>query len=213
VNGDTAFEQDETVDVQFSGDSLTSDVTATGTIVNDDNVAPVAVDDSATTDEDTAVEVDVLSNDTDENGDSLSVSSASATNGSVVVNDDNTLTYTPNSDFNGDDTITYEVSDGNGGSDTGSVDVTVNPVNDAPEITSSSTVSSPVGPMRRYSGLIAITASSRSTMRKISKPQPMPIMNTRSRLALQMAMVAPTHRPSPSALMTLMKRPARPMTM
>jgi len=141
VNSDTAFEQDETVDVQFSGDSLTSDVTATGTIVNDDNVAPVAVDDSATTDEDTAVEVDVLSNDTDENGDSLSVSSASATNGSVVVNDDNTLTYTPNSDFNGDDTITYEVSDGNGGSDTGSVDVTVNPVNDAPEITSSSTVS------------------------------------------------------------------------
>ncbi|AGM41614.1 hypothetical protein SPISAL_07600 [Spiribacter salinus M19-40] len=36
VNGDTAFEQDETVDVQFSGDSLTSSVTATGTITNDD---------------------------------------------------------------------------------------------------------------------------------------------------------------------------------
>ncbi|WP_457747610.1 beta strand repeat-containing protein, partial [Sulfurimonas sp.] len=53
-------------------------------------------------------------------------------NGSVVINSDGTLSYTPNANYNGSDTITYSVSDGNGGSATSSVAVTVNAVNDAP---------------------------------------------------------------------------------
>ncbi len=71
--------------------------------VNDN---PVANDDTAiTTDEDTAVNnIDVLGNDTDVDGDTLSVSSASATNGTVTINGDGTLNYVPNADFNGSDT-------------------------------------------------------------------------------------------------------------
>ena len=55
----------------------------TVTAVND---APLALPDSATTDEDTAVIIDVLANDSDVDEDSLTVISASATNGTVDIN-------------------------------------------------------------------------------------------------------------------------------
>jgi subtilisin family serine protease len=108
-------------------DSVT--VTATDPI----NTPPVGVGDGSVTDEDSPVVVDVLSNDTDADGDVLAVDSVSQpTNGSASLNPDNTITYTPDADFNGADSFDYTVSDGNGGSDTATVDVTVNPVNDAP---------------------------------------------------------------------------------
>lgn len=109
--------------------------TATGSVavsVGAANDAPVAVADTATTAEDTAVTITVLGNDTDVDGDPLSVTSASATNGTVVVETDGSLSYTPNADFSGTDTITYEVSDGAGGTATGSVAVSVGAINDAP---------------------------------------------------------------------------------
>ncbi|MEW6429251.1 MAG: Ig-like domain-containing protein [Thermodesulfobacteriota bacterium] len=108
-------------------------MTITVTPVND---APVAVADTATTAEDTPVTTaSVLANDTDIDGDTLSISAADAVsvNGGTVVNNlDGTFTYTPAADFNGGDSFTYTVADGNGGSATGTVTVTVTPVNDAP---------------------------------------------------------------------------------
>jgi VCBS repeat-containing protein len=112
-----------------NGGTSTASVTVTVNAVND---GPVAADDTASTNEDTAVTIDVLSNDSDIDGDTLSVSSASAANGSVTINVDGTLEYIPNATFNGTDTISYEVSDGNGGVDTASVTVVVNAINDAP---------------------------------------------------------------------------------
>ncbi|WP_416900272.1 MAG: tandem-95 repeat protein [Minwuia sp.] len=112
-----------------NGSTDTAEVAVTVNAVND---APVAVDDAATTDEDVAVNIDVLANDTDTESDGLTVTSASAANGTVVIEADGSLTYTGNQDFNGTDTITYTVDDGNGGADTGSVEITVNAVNDAP---------------------------------------------------------------------------------
>jgi len=96
------------------------------------NADPVASDDSATVDEDGSVNIDVLGNDSDVDGDTLTVTTASATNGSVVIEADGSLTYTGNADFNGADTITYTVDDGNGGSASATVAVTVNAVNDGP---------------------------------------------------------------------------------
>ncbi len=96
------------------------------------NPAPTASDDVASTDEDTAVNVNVLTNDSDPDGDLLSVIAASAVNGTVDINGDGTITYTPNPGFNGTDSITYTISDGEGGSSTATVDVTVTSVNDAP---------------------------------------------------------------------------------
>ncbi len=111
-----------------------SDVGIVTITINAVNDAPtVASDAVVTTDEDTAVTTgDLLANDTDVDGDTLSISSASATNGSVTVNSDGTVTYTPNADFFGSDTIVYTVSDGNGGTDTANVSVTVTPINDDP---------------------------------------------------------------------------------
>ncbi len=97
------------------------------------NMTPDAVNDTATTDEDTPVTIDVLANDSDPDGDPLTVVSASSPDGDVTINPDGTLTFTPNPDFNGDATITYTVEDPSGLQDTASVDVTVNPVNDAPD--------------------------------------------------------------------------------
>lgn len=103
------------------------------TVDNKGNSDPTPAPDSAVTDEDTPVTIPVLANDTDPDGDPLTVMGGSATNGTVTVNPDGTITYTPNADYNGPDTITYTVTDGNGGTATSTVSVTVNPVNDAPE--------------------------------------------------------------------------------
>jgi DNA/RNA endonuclease G (NUC1) len=111
--------------------------TADGSVsvtVNSVNDNPVAVADSATTSEDTAVTVHVLTNDTDVDGDTLSVTSAGgATKGSVAVVAGG-VTYTPNANANGTDSFTYNVSDGNGGTASATVTVTINAVNDAPSI-------------------------------------------------------------------------------
>lgn len=94
--------------------------------VNPVNDAPVAVDDSASTAKDTSVMIDVPTNDTDVDGDALSVTGASdPPSGSVTVNVDNTTTYTPDPGFLGTDTFTYDISDGNGGVDTATVTVTI----------------------------------------------------------------------------------------
>jgi len=75
--------------------------------------------------------LDVLANDSDIDGDTLSVDSTSSpSHGSVTINGDGTLIYTPEANFNGSDSFSYTLSDGNGGSDAGSVTVTVAAVND-----------------------------------------------------------------------------------
>ncbi|MBE3713083.1 tandem-95 repeat protein [Vibrio parahaemolyticus] len=106
-------------------------VTVTVTPVND---SPVAVDDTTSIQEDTAVTIDVLTNDTDVDGDKLSIESVSVPKeqGTVEVVDGK-LVFTPAENFNGDAEITYTVTDGQL-TDEAKVTVTVNPVNDAPTI-------------------------------------------------------------------------------
>lgn len=73
------------------------------------------------------VTVAVLANDSDPDGDILTVSGVSdGAFGTVVNNGDGTVTYTPTDPaFEGTDTFTYDISDGNGGTDTATVSVTV----------------------------------------------------------------------------------------
>ncbi|MBE4085907.1 tandem-95 repeat protein [Vibrio parahaemolyticus] len=147
VNGSVSVNPDGSVtytpnDNYHGIDSFTYIVTSGGvsesTTVNVDvtpeNDAPVAKDDTAITDEDTPVTIDVLPNDTDADGDKLSVESASVPKeqGTVeVVN--GKLVFTPAENFNGHAEITYTVTDGQL-TDEAKVTVTVNPVNDAPTI-------------------------------------------------------------------------------
>ena len=89
------------------------------------NTPPVARNDSATTQQDQSVTINVLSNDSDADNDPLSISAVgSANNGSVQVNG-STVVYTPNTGFYGTDSFTYTISDGNGGTDQANVTVTV----------------------------------------------------------------------------------------
>jgi len=107
-------------------DSNGGNDTATVTItINGVNDPPVAVNDSAITNENTPVTVDVLSNDSDVDGDTLTVDSVTqGTNGSVA-NNGSYVTYTPALNFTGTDSFTYTISDGNGGIDTATVNVNV----------------------------------------------------------------------------------------
>ena len=97
------------------------------------NSDPDAVDDVAEVDEDASVIIPVLDNDSDPEGDTLTITNAVSADGQVVINDDGTITFIPDANFNGTASIDYEISDGNGGTDTATVTVTVVPVNDAPD--------------------------------------------------------------------------------
>ena len=98
------------------------------------NDNPVAIADEVAGDEDVPIlNIDVLANDFDLDGDALGISGTpTASNGTVTVNFDNSLNYTPNANFYGQDIISYVVIDETGRSDTGNVYVDVAPVNDLP---------------------------------------------------------------------------------
>ncbi|WP_404972987.1 tandem-95 repeat protein [Vibrio campbellii] len=125
------FNGEATISYTVSDGALEDSAEVTVT-VNPINDAPVANDDSAVTDEDTPVTIDVLPNDTDVDGDTLSIVNASvpADQGTVEIVDGK-LVFTPADNFNGEATISYTVSDGEL-EDSAEVSVTVNPVNDAP---------------------------------------------------------------------------------
>ena len=129
---DTPDTTQRVIEVSFSNDTLTSAIATSRIDVVPVNDAPVAVNDSVTTAEDTPATIAVLANDRDPDGDPLTVTAASALHGTVVRNADGTLTYTPNADYNGADTISYTIADGQGGTASATVAVTVSPVNDAP---------------------------------------------------------------------------------
>ena len=110
----------------------TATVEVTVVPVND---APEAADDQATTREDEAVEIAVLDNDTDLDGDRLHVQSVSPAGHGVaeVAGDGTSVSYVPDPNYHGSDRFTYVVADAGGLADTATVEVTVVPVNDAPE--------------------------------------------------------------------------------
>ncbi|WP_293935677.1 retention module-containing protein, partial [Iodobacter sp.] len=88
-----------------------------------------AVNDAVTLEEDGQSRINVLGNDS---GNNITVSSASASNGTVVINTDGTITYKPNANYNGPDQITYTITDATGAVSSATVAVTVTPVNDLP---------------------------------------------------------------------------------
>ncbi|MCY3594322.1 MAG: tandem-95 repeat protein [Bacteroidetes bacterium] len=97
------------------------------------NERPVAADDDVRTVEDKAITVDVLANDMDPDGDRLQVTTVSAaSNGTAYRAADGGVTYMPAVNWHGVDIFTYVVSDGEGLTATATVQVTVQPVNDAP---------------------------------------------------------------------------------
>lgn len=112
--------------------SLDSGAVTVSLTVSPVNDPPAANDDPATTAEDNSVTISVLANDTDAEGDPLTVTAVGPALYGTVTTNGTTVTYTPFPNYNGPDSFTYTVSDGRGGTATATVRPTVTPVNDAP---------------------------------------------------------------------------------
>jgi hypothetical protein len=106
---------------------------------------PVAVDDSATTNEGQSVAINVLANDSDPDvGDSLRVQSITPpAHGSINVNSDGTLQYTPAFGYSGSDGFSYTVADNSGATASANVAVMVNPL--LPLVVGNQTLTGPAG--------------------------------------------------------------------
>lgn len=99
------------------------------------NSMPVALNDSASTDEDVAVVINVLRNDFDPDGDPLTISAIGvALHGSAVQDGDSSIIYTPGEDYFGEDSLRYYISDGRGGIDSAMVHISIRSINDPPQI-------------------------------------------------------------------------------
>jgi hypothetical protein len=132
-----------------NGGTDTATVNVSVTCVND---APVANDDSASTDEDTPVTIYVLANDTDVEDDTLTVESVTQPAHGTVTNNSTDVTYIPSAGYCGDDTFTYTADDGNGGTDDATVSITVTCGNAAPVV---GEITAPVAPIQVNLGITA----------------------------------------------------------
>jgi len=115
------------------GDTASDSIDVGALIIFEDD-GPIALADNAVTTEDTAVVISVLTNDT-VGADSATISGhTQAANGTVVLNDNGTFTYTPSANYSGSDTFSYTLKDGDGDSSTTTVSIGISPVADAPTL-------------------------------------------------------------------------------
>jgi len=134
----------ETVTFTYTTDTGTTE-TVTVTVTGSDD-EPIAVNDADSTDQNTLVNINLLGNDSDPDGDTLTVTSINGVGGGTItlasgatltLLSNGTVNYDPNGQFDdldagesATDTFSYVISDGNGGSDTATVTVTINGVED-----------------------------------------------------------------------------------
>jgi hypothetical protein len=114
-------------DAQGTGESVSSFATAAVANVND---VPTVIDVAGSGNEDSTITVTLSGS--DEDGDTLTSSVVSLPSHGSVSLSGATATYTPDTNFNGSDSFMFKVNDGNVDSNIATVNITVNPVNDAP---------------------------------------------------------------------------------
>ena len=116
------------------------------------NTHPVAKNDTVVVDEDSSVNLNPTANDTDADGDKLTVTQINGTtitpgkaqnisvpNGVVHIAADGTIIFTPNPNYNGSVEFPYTISDGKGGTSSAIIHITVNPVDDPSALKEDST--------------------------------------------------------------------------
>jgi|GEM_PF-1360697 len=115
-------------------DGTSTSAPATVTVTVTANQPPMANADAAATDQNVAVAINVIANDTDPEGQPLSVGSfdAVSTGGQAVSCAGTSCTYTPSGGYTGIDTFTYTATDGVNPSNPATVTVTVTAPNLAP---------------------------------------------------------------------------------
>ena len=105
--------------------------------VNSINDVPVTTNDNVSVSEDQSVKIAAFANDADVEDGNFDKNNiaiiAAALHGTVILNDDLTFTYTPDSDYSGSDSFSYQVSDNDGSaSNTANVYLNISAINDAP---------------------------------------------------------------------------------
>lgn len=132
------FDGSDSFTYQLSDGQANSNIATVTIIVNAVNDAPLATNDSYSTNEDVPLSVPapgVLSNDGDVDGNALSavlIVGSGPTNGVLTLNPDGSFSYTPNANYNGSDSFTYKANDGQVDSNIATVSLTIVAVNDPP---------------------------------------------------------------------------------
>ena len=116
------FQGEDSFSYTVSDGTDSASATVTVTVSND---APIAKPDTAETVSGVAVEIDVLANDSDPNGDELTLITVSTASGGTTSIDGDRVRYLPDEDFTGTDSFTYTVRDAGGSEATGEVTITV----------------------------------------------------------------------------------------
>lgn len=112
------------------------------------NAPPVAVNDTTTTPYLTAKTLDPRINDTDANGDTLSVTAVgTASHGTTQLVSSSSVKYTPAAAWSGSDSFSYTISDGNGGTDSATITVTTA---NAPPVTVADTISTNINVAKTF---------------------------------------------------------------
>ena len=129
----SGFSGEDTLEYSIDdGSSKTSSAKVTITVKQKPNSAPDAKDDSADIKEDTKTTIDVLNNDSDKDGDTLSIKSTTTPQHGSAIIKNNKIEYTPNQNYNGKDSFKYTIDDGNGNKAFANVNINISPVNDIP---------------------------------------------------------------------------------
>ncbi len=139
-------------EISITATAATTDGDSTATNSETISVDIVAVNDAVEVgaeltmviDEDgsfTMTQDDLLANATDVDGDDLAAGNLQVQNATVTDNGDGSFTVAPDADYNGSLNVSFDVSDGNGSTVQSGIDVTVNPVNDIPEVANAVAVS------------------------------------------------------------------------
>jgi T1SS-143 domain-containing protein len=116
------------------GDTAIDSIDVGALLAFEDDGPTAVADNEVTTDEDTAVVINVLANDS-VGADNATISSHTQTaNGAVVLNEDGTFTYTPSANYSGADSFSYTLTDGDGDTSTATVSIGVTAVADAPTL-------------------------------------------------------------------------------
>ena len=122
---------ESSVTVTVKDDSGATDTKSFKVKITHINHAPEAKDDTLTIDEDRNGTIDILANDSDADGDALTIKSFTQPTNGVVKKVADKLLYTPKANYNGSDSFSYTITDGEKEA-SAKVNITVNPVNDAP---------------------------------------------------------------------------------